>query len=82
MQVVPETQVPLPVHPVPPHCVYFVKLPPVEDGAELEITVVSVVAATDVGAADDGSALPLPAAPPGLAIEVVREPDSMYTPLK
>lgn len=29
MQVVPASQVPLPAHPVPPHCAYFGNVPPV-----------------------------------------------------
>ena len=73
MQVVPATQVPLPVHPVPPHCVYLESDPPVDAGAAEELTteVASVVPAVEEAAP------PLAAAPPGLLTAVVREPDSM-----
>jgi hypothetical protein len=56
VQVVPETQVPLPAQPVPPHCDHFGRLPPeplvlvpvavelaaVEPVAELPLTAVAV----------------------------------------
>lgn len=82
MQVVPSTQAPLPVHPEPPHCEYFVSVPPVVGGAAEALGTALVEVTSVVEAADEGAALLLPAAPPGLATDVVREPDSMYTPLK
>lgn len=43
MQVIPETQVPVPVQPIPPHWEYFARVPPVAGGA-----VVGLVAAREV----------------------------------
>jgi hypothetical protein len=84
VQVVPSTQAPLPVHPEPPHCEYFVRLPAGAGGAaEALATALCVEVTSVVAATEEGAALLLPAAaPPGPATDVVRDPDSMYTPLK
>lgn len=59
------------------------RVPPVAGGAAEALGTALVAEVTSVvEAADEGAALPLPAAPPGLATDVVREPDSIYTPLK
>ena len=80
-QVVPSTQVPLPDHPVPPHCAYFCKVPPgAEVGVGVDSGVVEVTsvvpgsgALVDVG--EEGGSLTT--TPPGPATEVVRDPLSM-----
>ena len=60
MQVVPATQVPDPVHPVPPHCAYFAKVPPPLLGLVVEAPPEVVVA---VGLVDDGAVV-VPPDPP------------------
>ena len=66
----PSAQVPLPAHPVPPHCEYFGSDPPAAEEAaagENEVTVLVADA---------------PEKLPGPATDVVSGPLSMYTPLK
>ena len=79
VQVVPATQVPEPVHPVPPHCEYLGKLP---EAAALEVEALApwVDVERVVGAllltVVLGEEL-LTTTPPGPATDVVRDPDSI-----
>ena len=84
---VPATQVPDPVQPIPPHCDHSARFPA---GAALvvataDVDVVFVVPDEDaallvvVAATEE---LTLLTTPPGPATLVVRVPFSMYTPLK
>ena len=83
---VPETQPPLPVQFWPPHCEYFGSVPDttVEVVATLEtVEVARVVPEAVVPTAD----VELPpeeetTTPPGPATDVVKDPLSIYTPLK
>lgn len=82
MQVVPETQVPLPVHPSPAHWLHFASVPPAaaEDVVAaalellLEVDVESVVPGELVVVGWDEVTEELTTTPPGPATEVVREP--------
>lgn len=89
VQLVPVTQAPEPVHPVPPHCEYLGKLPA---AAVLEVEALAVVVdvervvgavvvtfETEVGAllaVEPGEEL-LTTTPPGPATDVVKDPDSI-----
>jgi hypothetical protein len=89
VQVVPATQVPDPVQPIPPHCDHSARFPA---GAALvvataDVDVVDVVPDKDtallvVVVAATEEELTLLTTPPGPATLVVRVPFSMYTPLK
>lgn len=91
MQVVPLSQAPLPVHPVPPHCEYLDNAP---TAAALEVlalaplvdverVVGAAVVTCELATAEDGALLTvelgeeLTTTPPGPAIDVVKDPDSI-----
>jgi hypothetical protein len=89
VQVVPATQVPDPVQPIPPHCDHSARFPA---GAALvvataDVDVVDVVPDKDTALlvvvfAATEEELTLLTTPPGPATLVVRVPFSIYTPLK
>lgn len=84
MHVTPLTQLPDPVHPIPPHCAYFAKLPLaaavlVVVGAD-EVLLVDSVVFVPAGAVElrDVVVPPVPdPTPAGPVTEVVSEPLSM-----
>lgn len=95
MQVLPDAHVPLPVHPIPPHCPYLAIEPPDAEAEEDEtgdtvVIDVFIVVADEVGGTTvlvvdetlEGGGTEEPTVPPGPATEVVIDPDSIYTPLK
>lgn len=79
----PDTQVPDPVQPVPPHCEYLGKVP------AAVVALADDVVPVEVARVDDGVVVVPPeppeeltTTPPGPATDVVKDPLSIYTPLK